>query len=323
MSTQNQLNHLPVLHFSTLPYMHGEYIGKLVRTKNHNKILGDFIQEDKTIYHLRRVGFAGICFLQQLCLHVATGQQSFIGEPITRNGNVLYIMSRQQQPGQQDILRDLLKNPPFHLMGKNRLITYTHNWNAAFDFVKIAKLIANHRPALTVIVDSTSSVTHNGARAIRTTNEFTSQLLSLCNYYAGAVLVSTPLSLPDRFSQYTDMNLPQELMACLPGFANGYFIQEAAEDHSPYQILRPGLYRSHECILTEIQFGFTKSGWYCRIEEGTEPPDSTAKQPAVRSSNIPIKETAVRLKAEGLTKKAIASQLKVSMTTLNRWLKCS
>lgn len=207
-------------------------------------LFGDFIAENCLVHFPspRGVGKSWLCM--QLCIAIAGGWDSFLGEPVSLFGNTLYINNELGEKVMRKRASRLMHNLPQPVQHEHKAMVYTTRQNLWDDLPNIIQIIEKIKPVLIVIDNLRMAFADIDTNSNKEITRLMFTLLALCEGTKTAIVIT------DHFRKHTAGLLSDSDLQTGSGvktdLVDGDFFLRHSFQHKRYRLLKRGKSRHFE-----------------------------------------------------------------------------
>lgn len=204
--------------------------------KDIKQIFGKFIGEENIVHFASPRGVGKAFFLMQLCLCISSGQDSFIGEPIEKNGNTLYINLELNESVISRRLKKLMANMPFETKGEFHSFVFTTRNGLLDELPNLIYKIQEYKPVLIVIDNLRLAFVGSDLNSGSEVTKLMFALMAIRDFNSCAIVIT------DHFRKHTTNNLTDSDLHSGSGVKTDLsdadmFLRKSCQDKS-YRLLK-------------------------------------------------------------------------------------
>lgn len=281
-------------------------------------LFGRFIPEGCLIHFPspRGVGKSFLCM--QLCIAVAKGWPSFLGEQINLHGNTIYINNELSENTMKRRAEKLLSTVPDQPEDPFKARSYSTKNNLVDDLPNILQIVEKYKPVLIVIDNLRMAFADTDTNNNKEITKLMFTLLALCESSKTSIVIT------DHFRKHTTSLLSESDLQTGSGvktdLSDGdFFLRSSVQDKS-LRILKRGKSRHFEEADGAKLISLNRDTmWFELIDEHV----NEAEHVGIRSikDKDEQKDIARSLRAQGKSLEQIAQSLGKGKATIHRWLK--
>ncbi len=276
------------------------------------QVLGNYIPEGAAVLFPSERGVGKTFFLMQICLAVSKGHKNFLGEPISLNGNTLYL---DFELGERAFKRRLAKlYTPDGTPSPHRMLVVNARGSLTRWMDEFSKLLEQYKPVLVVVDNLRTAFRETDNEKNSAMTGVISSLMDLKNHKGFALVVAHHLK-KNSFASVTHSDLQSGAGAITDLFDADFFLRRSSQDKSYRLLIRKKSRFCEEAEGAKLIRLDPDSLWFEFVEENVEEEEhlpAAGRAPSPKANRDGKDEQILSLLAQNVPQRQIVQQLGIS-----------